>query len=185
MVVPLSEQPVTGAYLFGKLPTHGDFVSRGYEAVERDRLDDWMSASMADARAVWGEAFDGLFDQAPPWRFAIRSGAAWRAGAIVPSIDGVGRRYPMLAALDIGGEAGVIDAAMHCERRLYDAFEQSWQVDRLLEALAATVSQSEDDWPGGEGWWTMGGGSFEPTTIAGPRPPDLVRAMLTMREVAA
>ena len=58
VVVPLSGGSVTTLpILFGKLPAHGDFVARGIDAAGRAELDDWLSASLADARAALGEAF--------------------------------------------------------------------------------------------------------------------------------
>ena len=61
---------MSGAFLFGKMPSHGDFVARGLAAEERDSLDAWLSAELADARAALGERFEERFDSAPPWRFA-------------------------------------------------------------------------------------------------------------------
>ncbi len=55
--------------LFGKLPGHGDFVSRGVPGGLRDRLDQWLSDWLAAARAEHGAAFVAAYEAAAPWLF--------------------------------------------------------------------------------------------------------------------
>ena len=50
------------AWLFGKMPAHGDFVSRGLGPTMRDRLDLWLSAEMDVARAEFGDEFEPRYD---------------------------------------------------------------------------------------------------------------------------
>jgi type VI secretion system protein ImpM len=180
VVVPLPDGAVTGAAIFGKLPVHGDFIARGLAPDVRDGLDDWIAASLADARDALGERFENAFDMAPPWRFARPEGDGWVAGAIAPSVDGVGRRYPILAQLGVAGIDSAADAAAHCEAAIYDAFEQGWDADLLHAAVQQTPAAWDDDWPGHAGWWTMGSERLAPATLAGDRPELLIRAMLTL-----
>jgi type VI secretion system protein ImpM len=151
--------------VFGKLPAHGDFVARGLAAGERERLDAWLSASLADARDRLGEDFAERFDTAPPWRCV---GA--RAGAIAPSQDGAGRRFPLLLMAG-SGQAG----AQACEALLYDAIGGGWDADRLLAEAERTAADEPAD---GAGWETDGGEGFAPATLAGEHPAGLVAAML-------
>jgi type VI secretion system protein ImpM len=176
---------VTGAAIFGKLPSHGDFVARGMAPAERDTLDLWLSASMANARSAYGDGFETLYDQAPPWRFAQPREGGWIVGALVPSVDSVGRRFPVLARRFANDDDAVTHAAMHCERVLYDAFAAGWNADSLTAAVAGDMVESEDDWPGHAGWWTMGGDDHDAATLPGDQPPDLVRTMLIRRSAAA
>jgi type VI secretion system ImpM family protein len=156
------------AVLFGKLPAHGDFVVRGLEADARAVLDDWLSASLVDAREALGTAFEDRYDRAPPWRFL-----GSRAGALAPSQDAAGRRYPVL--LFVGGTEPVLAEA--CELLLYDAIAQSWTADRLLEA-AASLDAGGNAPPEAPRWWTAGGEGFAPVVIDGERPASLLAAML-------
>lgn len=171
---------MTGAAIFGKLPAHGDFIVRGIAPELRDSLDDWLASSLADARDALGEGFDDAFDTAPPWRFAHAEGDGWIAGAIAPSVDAVGRRYPILAQRSVAGIGEAADAAAHCEAAIYDAFEQGWDADLLHAAVQQSPVAWDDDWPGHAGWWTMGSEALAPATLAGDRPEQLVRAMLTL-----
>ncbi|HEU0044795.1 type VI secretion system-associated protein TagF [Sphingomonas sp.] len=167
------------AQVFGKLPAHGDFIARGIAPDAREALDQWLAASLADARAAFGDAFDAHYEQAPPWRFAWAEGARWTAGAMALSVDAVGRRYPILVALDgLPGEAveGAADAA---ENLLYDALEGGWDADRLHAAATGITVKGGEVWQGGDGWWTLGGERFPETGLVGARPDRLMTTMLT------
>ena len=160
------------AFVFGKMPAHGDFIARGLAADERDALDRWLAGEMAAAREALGEAFEERYDSAPPWRFAWHESA----GAMASSVDSVGRRFPLLVgrtevAADTAG--GIAEA---CEQAIYDAFENQWTADDLAAAVAALEPGTAD--PVTEGWWTLGGEDFEPASIPGDRPSGLMSAML-------
>lgn len=168
--------------LYGKLPAHGDFVSRGLNHAERDRLDGWLAASMAGARAALGDGFEDRYDTAPPWRFA---NADW-TGALVPSIDGVGRRFPLLVG--VAGAGGAAEqVAEACEELLYLAIGEGWDADRLAEAAGAVALggpplDGEPLLAGDAGpaprWWTLGGDAFEPAALGQAWPDELVAVML-------
>lgn len=145
------------AWVFGKLPAHGDFVARGMTAEDRAALDTWLSVSLLDAREAYGADFADRFDAAQPWR-AEGDGVA---GAIAASQDAVGRRFPLLLLAD----AAALDPAA-CEELLRSAIMEGWDVDRLAMA-AARPSGEVQRWLGKDG-----------RILTGERPVDLVRAML-------
>lgn len=180
MVVPLPDGVVTGGAIFGKLPAHGDFVVRGLAPDSRDSLDNWLAASLADAREALGDGFEHAFDTAPPWRFAHPEGGGWIAGAIAPSVDRVGRRYPILAQRSVAGIGEAADAAAHCEAAIYDALEQGWDADMLHAAVQQSPVAWDDEWPGHAGWWTMGSEALAPARLSGDQPALLMRTMLTL-----
>ena len=165
--------------LFGKLPAHGDFVSRGLAPADRDALDNWLSSSLADARNAVGGAFEPQYDSAPPWRCMITVGGAPVAGALAASQDAAGRRYPLLLAVRDGGEA----AAEACEALLYDAIAGGWDADTLVEH-AETVTDDAAQ-PPSPRFWTLGGESFDPAMIVEDRPPTLIATMLRQAETVS
>ena len=173
------------ALLFGKLPAHGDFVTRGLAPDERDALDLWLAGSLAEARGAFGDAFEELYEAAPPWRFAWAHGDGWTAGAMAPSVDGVGRLYPIVAALDGIDADDVEGAADAIENLLYGALEGGWDADRLHAAVAAAPIARLGRWEGGEGWWTLGGERFNEAYLPGARPAGLMTAVLTPMGPAA
>lgn len=142
---------MSGAIVIGKLPAHGDFVARGVGGRERHELDEWLATSMAAARSEFGEKFDETFDIAPPWRFAWRDGR-WTAGALAPSVDSAGRRFPLLIARTDLGERQVRDAARRCEDAASEAIAKAWSADALLDAVEAAEIEPHGA-QAAEGWW--------------------------------
>lgn len=92
--------PVAHAGWCGKIPAAGDFVGRGLPQEERDRLERFLAAVVTDMAARDG--FGPAWQVMPIWRFAARPGAlcsALAVGVILPSVDAVGRRFPLCLAL--------------------------------------------------------------------------------------
>lgn len=152
---------MSGAALFGKLPAHGDFVSRGLPAAERERIDGWLSDSLARAQSALGNDFTEAFDRAPPWRCA----AAGVGGAIAASQDSAGRRYPILLMV------GDPDAAATCEELLYAAIGERWDADRLAREAGGAPAGDPDRWWSGEA-------TAAAVSLDGAFPTDLLTAML-------
>jgi type VI secretion system protein ImpM len=170
---------VTGAILFGKLPTHGDFVARGLNAETRDLIDNRLSASLAAARAA--DDFEERYDSVPPCRYVDPHGPEASAGVVVASIDAAGRRFPLLLALTAVDPARSAAAAEICEDLVYRAFAQSWSADELYTAAReADLADREADEGGAVAtrWWNEGGERFAPVECDGRFPPDLLSKML-------
>jgi len=144
------------ALLFGKLPAHGDFVARGVGAAERTTLDAWLSASLAAARVTFDTTFETCFDHAHPWR----AEGPGTGGAISPSQDSVGRRFPVLLLAGPGQAAA-------CEDLLYRAIAEGWDADAIV-AAADTAPQ------GAVTHWSRGGRA----PLTGAAPSELITAML-------
>lgn len=86
---------------FGKVPALGDFVSRRLPRQFIEPWDQWMQASMRASQEMLGDSWMSLFLVSPIWRFALSPGicgtSAW-AGVVMPSVDRVGRYYPLTLA---------------------------------------------------------------------------------------
>lgn len=168
----------SGAEVFGKLPTHGDFIARGVPQRRRERLDAWLATSLADARTRLGDRFDACYDTALPWRFAVPNGAAWLGGALSPSIDAAGRRFPLLVTRPGATDATAAGAAAQCEDLIYAAYDGGWTVDQLYAALLGLADREA---PIRHGWWN------EATALAGDAialPEAVVMRMLTGEKMA-
>jgi type VI secretion system protein ImpM len=163
--------------LFGKLPAHGDFVARGLSPARRDQLDRWLADEMARGLIAHGDAFADRFDIAPVWRFSMpEAEGGWISGALAPSADAVGRRFPLLAAMPSVGHAEA------CEDLLYLALTEDWNAERLVLALAESRPGHQST---RTGWWFEGNDDFPEAALSGARPSGLIVAMTTPREVAA
>ena len=169
--------------LFGKLPSHGDFVARGLSHEEQRFWDDALAQSMAHAQARHGDDFAARFGAAAPWRCVVADGDVWLAGALALSMDKAGRLFPILLACRLPGPAAGTAVAAACEALLFDALASGWTADELhAHAGALRVADSADDAPAG--WWLDGGDllAAPPPRLAGLMPPDLVSEMLSVRE---
>ncbi len=176
------------AFLWGKLPAHGDFVCRGLDGEARDALDHWLSADLQAAREVIGDTFETIYDEAPPWRFRWQDGEGWTAGAMAPSMDKVGRRYPVLIGQSGLDEGETLMVAAASEDRIYTAFAEGWTADRLAEEAASpAVAESVDlpPSPPPEGWWTLGGDFYPPRALDAARPSHFWHDILARSEGTA
>lgn len=91
---------------FGKLPSHGDFVSRRLPPAVRDCFDEWLQSALLQSRQDLGEAWLPTWLSSPLWRFVVGPGVcgeqAW-AGVMMPSHDRVGRCFPLLLTAPVDG----------------------------------------------------------------------------------
>ncbi len=78
---------------FGKIPSTGDFVGRGLPDSFRRSWDLWLTRHIAPRQKMAAHGPDGGL------RFRLVSGGRVAAGVIVPSVDSVGRRFPVSLVL--------------------------------------------------------------------------------------
>lgn len=117
--------------LFGKLPAHGDFISRGLSGSVRAAIDQWLSDWLDACRAATGAAFAQTYEAAAPWLLESPRCTA----VLLPSMDAVGRRFPLLVASQPDrATQQVYDAAI-------DALVDLASSDRLRDNLAALPAQ--------------------------------------------
>ena len=89
---------------FGKLPSHGDFVSSGVGLALQHELDHWLQSGLRAGEERLGSRWHGTFHAMPPWRFIVERGLwgpATIAGVLLPSKDRVGRSFPLVIAAQL------------------------------------------------------------------------------------
>jgi type VI secretion system protein ImpM len=89
---------------YGKLPARADFVGTGLRPETVGRWDAWLQQSLAAGEAAIGADWAGLFFVAPLWRFILPAGACGRftlIGVLMPSVDAVGRCFPLMLGQEI------------------------------------------------------------------------------------
>jgi type VI secretion system protein ImpM len=90
--------PLPEVGFFGKLPTHGDFLRRRVSDAFIGPWDAWLQECLAASRSALGDRWLDVYLTSPVWRFACAAGACGPepvAGVIVPSVDRVGRYFPL------------------------------------------------------------------------------------------
>lgn len=175
----MSYGPVT-VWLFGKLPAHGDFVSRGLDPVVRDSFDLWMSDEIARARARFGDEFEARYDTAPAVRFALPTEEGhWDGGALCASMDSAGRRFPVLIARSASEPLEACASARLCEDLIYGAFGEGWNADTVVQN-AAKSAIAIDGAPAPSAWWIVADNDIIPVKATGHRPVGLMEQLLEM-----
>lgn len=93
---------------FGKLPFLGDFASRRLPQNFLSSWDNWLQRGMVASRAQLGERWLDTYLHSPIWHFVLWPGVAgddaW-VGILMPSVDAVGRYFPLTIAAQIARPA--------------------------------------------------------------------------------
>jgi type VI secretion system protein ImpM len=93
---------------YGKLPALGDFATRRLPNDFVNQWDTWLQQSIAASRSHLGEDWLDIYMTSPIWRFALFPGVcgarAW-AGVIMPSVDKVGRYFPLTLTVALEARA--------------------------------------------------------------------------------
>jgi type VI secretion system protein ImpM len=117
---------------FGKLPSRGDFVSRRLPAEFVSAWDGWLQEALAAAQARLGAQWLDVYLTSPVWCFALSAGTcgdAAYAGVFIPSVDKVGRYFPLVAAMPYTD----IDSTLSVRRELGAWYGRAQEL--LLETL--------------------------------------------------
>lgn len=88
-----------GAY--GKIPSLGDFFRLSLPQTFIEPWDAFLQASLVSGRSAKAEAWTECYMTAPIWRFALAAGVAGPqaiVGVLMPSVDRVGRQFPLTLA---------------------------------------------------------------------------------------
>ncbi len=97
---------------YGKIPALGDFASRRLPVPFIQAWDAWLQSSLAASQRALGDQWLSTYLSAPIWRFMLMPGAcgenAW-IGVLMPSVDRVGRYFPLTIAANVDTSAGAID----------------------------------------------------------------------------
>lgn len=90
------DRPAVG--FFGKLPCRGDFLQRRVRQEFVEIWDSWLQQCLAESAAQMRERWLDAYLTSPVWRFALSPGicgAGAYGGVMVPSVDRVGRYFPL------------------------------------------------------------------------------------------
>jgi type VI secretion system protein ImpM len=100
--------------LYGKLPSHGDFLRRRTSDGFVEVWDRWLQECLAASRAALDDRWLNLYLTSPAWRFACDAGVCGPEavmGVMVPSVDRVGRYFPLTIVATVPADVAVLGAA--------------------------------------------------------------------------
>lgn len=133
----------------GKLPALGDFTSRGLDDDFVEAWDGWMSCGLSRLRSDSPEHWLDAYLSSPTWRFIVTprflpaplAGTMW-AGVVMPSVDRVGRYYPLTLAARLeslpqgrDGQGALWSWLQRLQDAAIDALQDDWSVAALDNEL--------------------------------------------------
>ena len=124
------------AGLFGKLPAKRDFVAANAPRRFLEVWEPWLQSGVATSKQILGAKWADAYNRAPIWRYWLGADFCGEAmiGAFMPSVDGVGRSFPL--AIFIGeGDASLPPPELEPNDAWFEAAEAV-----LLEALEPGVT---------------------------------------------
>jgi len=151
---------------FGKLACLGDFASRRLPTPFVRACDAWLSQGLAASRTQLGERWLDTYLTSPLWRFVWAPGVldrTWWFGVMMPSVDNVGRYFPLLVAQPLAEPAPVASLARwyaDVSQAALETLQPGATLERFDGALqaAAQPATSGDSAPvGGEALTMLAG----------------------------
>ena len=152
----MAPAPASGFY--GKLPCRGDFMQRRIPQEFLNAWDAWLQEGLHASRRQLGPQWLELYLTSPVWRFVLAEGVCGESayvGVMLPSVDRVGRYFPLtlVSPLEVG--TCLLEAACGAGRAWSDSAEtlgrKALEADDLdledfdaeVEALAALLDVEE------------------------------------------
>lgn len=121
---------------YGKLPSHGDFLQRRTPDAFVRTWDAWLQECIARSREQLADDWLRTYLTSPVWRFFLSDGvigASSCAGVLLPSVDRVGRYFPLTIFAELPADLPPMAVAIHGREWL-----------KTIEALALAALESED-----------------------------------------
>ena len=112
--------------LYGKLPAKRDFIAIGAPRDFLNAWEPWLQGGVSAARNELGERWQSAFLIAPIWRFWLGSDVCGRTviGAFMPSLDGVGRYFPLTLFACADDSAAIPPPELAAQEAWFDGAEQ-------------------------------------------------------------
>jgi type VI secretion system protein ImpM len=132
--------------LYGKLPAHGDFVTRNLNPNFIKVWDEWLQHFISTSQEQIGADWLDIYLTSPIWQFVFSPGVIdsnmW-AGLIMPSVDRVGRYFPISIVRPLPVSESVVNFALsqddwyqQIETQCLLALDGEIDADELAAALA-------------------------------------------------
>ena len=116
----------SAAGFYGKLPCKGDFLQRRVSQEFVDAWDAWLQQSLHVSREQLQERWLDAYLTSPVWRFVLAAGVCGSgtyAGVMLPSVDRVGRYFPLTLITQLNTEDCLLEVAGEAGRQWFESAE--------------------------------------------------------------
>lgn len=141
---------------YGKVPTQGDFVGKNLPRSFRDPWDAWLQSIIRTSQQQMGQNWIQHYLTCPLYHFALSRGIcgeqAW-LGVVIPSVDVVGRYYPMTLVRSLPREGSLLDVVhkydrwlMQAEQLVMSCLAEDFSLpafDQQVQDMAAALNRAE------------------------------------------
>jgi type VI secretion system protein ImpM len=127
--------PSSQSGFYGKLPCRGDFMQRRVPQSFVDAWDAWLQQGLHASRQQLGPQWLEVYLTSPVWRFVLDEGVCGGmsyAGVMLPSVDRVGRYFPLALLTPLEPASSLLEVACGTAGEWFDAAEGLGR--RALEA---------------------------------------------------
>ena len=132
--------------LYGKLPAYGDFIFRNLNSTFITPWDEWLQHFISGSQEQIGENWLNIYLTSPIWRFVLSPGVIdnnmW-AGLMMPSVDRVGRYFPISIARPFASNINPVDYILNqqdwfnaLESHCLNALDGQIDADELIAVIA-------------------------------------------------
>ena len=131
--------------LYGKLPAKRDFIAIGAPREFLNAWEPWLQGAISASRTKLGDKWQSAFLTAPIWRFWLGADICGRSviGAFMPSLDGVGRYFPLTLFACADDNAAIPPPEFGSQDDWFDAAEaflmSTLDHDAKFEAMTAEL----------------------------------------------
>lgn len=135
-----NEESIVG--YFGKIPSKGDFLTQLLPRNFTDPWDAWLREVLAHGKSVLGDNWMEYYLTAPLYHYALSSGVCGNQnwlGVMMPSVDSVGRYFPMTICKSFSSSSNPLDL-IESEKKWLENAEKL-----LLFCLDENFSRAELD----------------------------------------
>lgn len=145
----MPERNLTGMRcgMFGKLAAKRDFIAQYAPRAFLDVWEPWMQSSMSASRQTLRASWQEAYLTAPIWRYWLGPEICGAAvlGAFMPSLDGVGRHYPLTVFASTGPDAQIPPPDIDVQDGWFAAAEAfllaTLDRDASFEQISGTLEQ--------------------------------------------
>jgi len=172
-------QPVNSASgYYGKAPATGDFIKHNLPRAFIEPWDDWLQTLLAFSKEQMADEWLDIYLTSPIYRFVLTPGICgelgWR-GVVMPSVDRVGRYFPMTICSPLGSGKNPFQYILQesqwfskAESLVLSVLEDNFSAESLNASLNTL---GETDQP-----------TSTTASIALPRPDDKLSGSMAFRE---
>lgn len=135
----------TGPGFFGKIPSHGDFLNRRTAREFLEPWDEWLQKSIARSKEQLSDQWLDTYLTSPIWRFVLGAnicGNQAYAGVLMPSVDKVGRYFPLTIMVPIPNGFNILqlpkdmnDWFDSAEKQALNALNEPFDLDTFDKAV--------------------------------------------------